>query len=63
MGNSDIASGSVGESRINKIEHKRIDEGGLSRLYNHIKDQDTFAVIGSQDKDTGEDRSNELYQF
>lgn len=63
MGNSDIASGSVGEGKISKIEHKRIDEGGLSRLYNHIKDQDTFAVIGSQDKDTGEDRSNELYNI
>lgn len=50
----------VSENKIKKIEHKRIDEGGLSRLYGHIKDQNTFAVIGSQDKDTGEDRSDKL---
>ena len=49
------ANGAVSEEKIKKIEHKRIDEGGLSRLYNHIKDNGTFAVIGSQDKDTGED--------
>ena len=57
------ANGVVSEERVKKIEHKRIDEGGLSRLYSHIKDNNTFAVIGSQDKDTGEDRSQELYNI
>ncbi len=57
------ANGVVSEDRIRRVEHKRIDEGGLSRLYNHIKDNGTFAVIGSQDKDTGEDRSKELYDL
>ena len=57
------ANGVVSEDRVRKIEHKRIDEGGLSRLYSHIKDNNTFAVIGSQDKDTGEDRSQELYNI
>lgn len=45
---------------MRKITHKIIKEGGLSRLYSHIKDKDTFAIIGSQDKDTKEDRSAEL---
>ena len=57
------ANGVVSEDRVRKIEHKRIDEGGLNRLFSHIKDNGTFAVIGSQDKDTGEDRSKELYDL
>lgn len=56
----DIYLGDSYDKSISNIEHKRIDEGGLSRIYNHIKDDGTFAVIGSQDKDTGEDRSSEL---
>lgn len=46
---------------INKpIEHKEIKEGGLSRLYSHIKGKNSFAIIGSQDKDTRESREKEL---
>ena len=38
----------------------KIEEGGLSRIWQHTRDDNTFAIIGSQDKDTKEDRSEEL---
>lgn len=41
-------------------ESYKINEGGLSRIWQHTKDDNTFAIIGSQDKDTKEDRSDEL---
>lgn len=41
-------------------ESKKIEEASLSRLYQHTKDKDTFAIIGSQDQDTKQDRSSEL---
>ena len=44
---------------INKIN---INEGGLSRLWQHTQGNGEFAIIGSQDKDTREDRSSELYR-
>lgn len=37
-----------------------LNEKGLSRILNHVKDKKSFAVIGSQDKDTKKDRFNEL---
>lgn len=45
-----------------KIE-KKINEGGLSRIWQHTQDDDTFAIIGSQDKDTGEFHNKELYNW
>ena len=42
-------------SNVNKKE-----ETSLSRLYQHTKNKDTFAVIGSQDKDTRKSRFDEL---
>lgn len=42
-----------------KVETKLV-ETGYSRLYSHIKGDNNFAIIGSQDKDTKEDRSKEL---
>lgn len=45
-----------------KIE-KKINEGGLSRIWQHTQDDDTFAIIGSQDKDTGEFHDKELYSW
>ena len=45
-----------------KIE-KKINEGGLSRIWQHTQDDDTFAIIGSQDKDTGEFHDKELYAW
>lgn len=36
------------------------EETSLSRLYQHTKNKDTFAVIGSQDKDTRKSRFDEL---
>lgn len=52
----------LGKSEINvgKYTYKELVEGGLSRLWSHTKDNNTFAIIGSQDKDTKEDRSDEL---
>lgn len=37
-----------------------IEGGGLSRVWQHTKDTKTFAIIGSQDQKTKEDRSDEL---
>lgn len=37
-----------------------LEESGLSRIWSHTKDSDTFAIIGSQDQDTKEDKSDEL---
>ena len=41
-------------------ESKQLDESSLSRLYQHTKNKDTFAIIGSQDKDTKQSRFPEL---
>ena len=46
--------------RKNSAEKEIICEAGLSRILQHTKDKTTFAVIGSQDKDTKEDRYQEL---
>ena len=44
-----------------KIQESKIEETqNLSRLYQHTKNKDTFAIIGSQDQDTKQDRSDEL---
>ena len=42
---------------------KRINEASYSRIYQHAKDSGTFAIIGSEDKDTHQDRYNELKQL
>lgn len=41
-------------------EHLEIYEDGLSRILQHTEDKNTFAVIGSEDKDTKKDKSQEL---
>ena len=41
----------------NNIE---LNESGLSRIFTHLKDGVDFAIIGTRDKDTHKDRSNEL---
>ena len=43
--------------------YKRLDETKVSRIWQHTKDGGTFAIIGSRDKDTGEDYSDKLYQY
>ena len=45
---------------LETAEKEIICEAGLSRILQHTKDKTTFAVIGSQDKDTKEDRYQEL---
>lgn len=41
-------------------ENYQLNETSLSRILQHTQDKDTFAVIGSQDKDTKKDRYTEL---
>ena len=38
----------------------RLNEISLSRVYQHTKDDKDFAIIGTQDQDTKEDRRREL---
>ena len=38
----------------------RLNEVSLSRLYQHTKDNKSFAIIGTQDQTTKEDRRQEL---
>lgn len=38
----------------------KIEEASYSRIYRHTKDDSTFAIIGSEDKDTKENRYKEL---
>ena len=38
----------------------KINEVSYSRIYQHTQDDSTFAIIGSEDKDTGESRFSEL---
>jgi hypothetical protein len=38
-----------------------LNETSYSRLYQHTQDYGTFAIIGSEDQTTKEDRSKELY--
>ena len=45
---------------IKEDEYVFLNEGGLSRIWQHTNGNGTFAIIGSQDKDTKEDRSDEL---
>jgi len=49
-------------NHIYKEEYTRnnITEGGLSRIWQHTQNSSKFAIIGSQDKDTKEDRRDEL---
>lgn len=46
------------EALIKELSKKT--ESSYSRIYQHTQDDSTFAIIGSEDKDTGEDRSKEL---
>jgi len=49
------------DKKDEKIQESKIEETqNLSRLYQHTKNKDTFAIIGSQDQDTKQDRSDEL---
>lgn len=41
----------------------RLNEISLSRLYQHTKDDKSFAIIGSQDQNTKRDRREELDDF
>ena len=58
-----ILRASMSDEEILKLHKKMfegLNEGGISRIWQHTQDDDTFAIIGSQDKDTKEDRSKEL---
>lgn len=49
------------EATIEALSRK--DEASYSRIYQHTQDDSTFAIIGSEDKDTKQDRSTELYNI
>ena len=42
---------------------RRLNEVNISRIWQHTKDDSTFAIVGSIDKDTGEDHTKELFDF
>ena len=49
-----------------KLEQETINklsEASYSRIYQHTQDDSTFAIIGSEDKDTGKNRKRELYDL
>ena len=45
------------------LNESRKTEASYSRIYKHTQDDSTFAIIGSQDQDTGENRKRELYDL
>ena len=45
---------------MSEITEDILNEASYSRIYRHTQVDSTFAVIGSEDKDTKEDRSSEL---
>lgn len=48
-------------NELNNLEEQcSLNETSLSRILQHTQDKDTFAIIGSQDKDTKKDRYTEL---
>lgn len=49
--------------KISKRILDNLNEASYSRIYQHTQDDSTFAIIGSQDKDTKEDRYNELIEL
>lgn len=49
------------EALIKELSKKT--ESSYSRIYQHTQDNGTFAIIGSEDKDTKQDRSTELYNI
>ena len=48
-------------NELNNLEEQcMLNETSLSRILQHTQDKETFAIIGSQDKDTRKDRYTEL---
>lgn len=45
------------------LNENKKEEVNYSRIYQHTQDDSTFAIIGSQDQDTGENRKRELYDL
>ena len=45
---------------MKSLQEEELFETGLSKLLQHIKDKNTFAIIGSQDQDNKKDRLNDL---
>ena len=42
------------------VKEESLEEGGLSRILQHVEGTNTFAIIGSQDKDTRKSRYFDL---
>jgi len=61
LDNNDVLSVKEALDELNSFEEDySLNETSLSRILQHTQDKDTFAVIGSQDKDTKKDRYTEL---
>lgn len=56
----DFIGNLVENTSLDSLEVDKVEEASLSRLYQHTKNKDTFAIIGSQDQTTKQDRSSEL---
>lgn len=51
------------KDKLERETINRLSEASYSRIYQHTQDDSTFAIIGSEDKDTGENRKRELYDL
>lgn len=45
------------------LNENKKTEASYSKIYQHTQDDSTFAIIGSQDQDTGRNRKRELYDL
>ncbi len=50
-------------SNLSKDIYTNLTESSYSRIYSHTKDDSTFAIIGSEDKDTKKNRYKELKEL
>ena len=64
MSRARVRSKMNNEQRGTQSDEFRLTEGGLSRIWQKENEEGrTFAIIGSRDKDTSEDRYNELLEL
>lgn len=48
---------------LSRAIYKELNEASYSRIYQHTQDDSTFAIIGSEDKDTKKNRYKELKEL
>ena len=54
---------SLQDETIRLLTESMKTEASYSKIYQHTQDDNTFAIIGSEDKDTEENRKRELYDL